>query len=329
MTSATLLSVQTGSVAPLGPDAIPSGFVKHVRAGAVQVGPLGLDGDAQADLTVHGGAEKAAYGYAAGHYPLWAAEFPEHAALFAAGGVGENLTIGGMDESAICVGDIHGIGTALLQVCQPRQPCFKFVARFGDNRLPKAMVRNGRSGWYYRVLVPGAVGAGDAVTLLDRPNPEFPFSRLVTIVYRNNATLEELAQLAWMPGLASQWQMRAPRRSGRNGSLQRRFPVASLFSDTADMLVPCHHHFHLHDDFYRRATGQDRAWRRWSWAANTGPAMSSSALRWPSLVQTVVGVIAGRLIHYPAGGAGADRLRAGISGLCGVVFPAQCRGGRS
>ena len=65
-----------------------------------------------------------------------------------------------MDEADICVGDVHAVGDALLQVCQPRQPCFKFAVRFANNRLPRAMVRNGRSGWYYRVLRTGAVSAG-------------------------------------------------------------------------------------------------------------------------------------------------------------------------
>src|SRR5436305_12779557 len=121
----TLLSVQTGRVAPLGPEEVPSGIVKTARAGAVTVGPLGLDGDEQAELTVHGGPEKAVYAYAAAHYAAWTDEHPEHQGQLVAGGFGENLTVAGMLERDLCVGDIHRIGTALLQVCQPRQPCFK------------------------------------------------------------------------------------------------------------------------------------------------------------------------------------------------------------
>jgi MOSC domain-containing protein YiiM len=111
-----------------------------------------------------------------------------------------------MDESAICVGDVHGIGTARLQVCQPRQPCFKFALRHNNKQLPKAMVRSGYSGWYYRVLEEGVVSAGDALVLLERPNPDFAFSRLVQIVYHGGATPKELARMAQMPGLASQWR---------------------------------------------------------------------------------------------------------------------------
>lgn len=120
--------------------------------------------------------------------------------------MGENLTIAGLDENGICVGDVHAIGTALLQVCQPRQPCFKMGLRFADNRLPKAFVKSGRAGWYYRVLQPGRLQAGDAVQLQDRPHPGFPFTRLIAIVFRGGASRAELEQMAAMTGLAQQWK---------------------------------------------------------------------------------------------------------------------------
>lgn len=214
MTAATLLSVQTGRIAPLGPEHVPSAIVKSARTDAVAVGLLGLEGDEQADLTVHGGPEKAVYGYAAAHYPAWAARFPQLASRFTGGAMGENLTIAGMDETAICVGDVHAVGSALLQVCQPRQPCFKFSLRHNNNRLPKAMVKNGWSGWYYRVLRTGALSPGDAVTLHERPNPDFAFTRLVEIVYHGKATREEIARMAKMSGLAGQWRDHARRMLG-------------------------------------------------------------------------------------------------------------------
>ena len=217
MADATLLSVQLGAIAPLGPKSVPSAFVKSGVTGPVQVEPMGLLGDAQADLTVHGGPDKAVYAYPAGHYPRWAAEFPDHAHQFIAGGVGENLTIAGIAEDTVCVGDVHAIGTARLQVCQPRQPCFKFALRFGNDRLPNAMLRNGRSGWYYRVLQPGLIAAGDAVTLVDRPHPAFAFDRLVAIVYRGQATREELAALAAMAEVPEDIRLSARRRLERAG----------------------------------------------------------------------------------------------------------------
>lgn len=161
MNGARLLSIQVGRIAPLGPDAVPSAFTKTRIDGPVGVGWLGLEGDEQADLSVHGGADKAVYGYSAANLAAWQRDFPEHAATFVAGGVGENLTIDGLTEDDLCVGDVHRIGSATLQVVQPRQPCFKFALAFHDSRLPKAMVRNGRAGWYYRVVEPGTIRAGD------------------------------------------------------------------------------------------------------------------------------------------------------------------------
>jgi len=204
-----LASVQIGPIAPLGPRKVPSGFVKQTVAGRVSVRALGLKGDAQADLRVHGGPEKAVYGYAAGAYPLWQADFPELAPLFVPGGVGENLTIAGVDEAGLHIGDIMRIGSAVLQITQPRQPCFKFALRFHAPKLPKAMTRNGRSGWYYRVLDEGAVEAGDAVTLIERPNPAWPVARFNAVLAMKAAASKDLAALVDMPGLAQQWRKMA------------------------------------------------------------------------------------------------------------------------
>jgi MOSC domain-containing protein YiiM len=207
--SARLVSVHTGKIAPLGPDGVPSGFVKPARAGSVAVTGTGLAGDEIADLSVHGGPDKAVYGYGADHYPRWAAEQQRHAAHFAPGAMGENLAVAGVTEADICVGDVHEIGTVLLQACQPRQPCFKLALRFGDPRMVKAMVKSERSGWYYRVLRPGRLEAGDAVRLVERPHPDFPFARLVAIVYRKEPAQAELEKMAAMQGLARQWQVQA------------------------------------------------------------------------------------------------------------------------
>jgi MOSC domain-containing protein YiiM len=207
-------SVQVGRIAPLGPEGVPSGFVKHSVLKRVEVAGRGLAGDEQADLTVHGGLEKAVYGYAMRHYPAWRTEYPEHVEILVPGAFGENLTIDGLTEEDIFVGDVHRIGTAVLQVCQPRQPCFKFALHFNDNRLPKAMVKSGRAGWYYRVLEPGDLGAGDEVELVDRPQPEFRFSRLVSIINRGQATAEEIAALAMMPEVAAWLRKLAQDRIG-------------------------------------------------------------------------------------------------------------------
>jgi MOSC domain-containing protein YiiM len=213
-----LHSIQVGKVAPLGPQAVPSGFVKTTVGLRTAVRDLGLDGDEQADLRVHGGPEKAVYGYSLSHYQSWKADFAEHSSKLIAGGFGENLTIEGITEADICVGDVHRIGTAALQVCQPRQPCFKLALHFNDKRLPAAMVKSGRSGWYYRVLSPGDLGPGDQIELVDRPHPGFSFLRLLAFVNSGTVTNDEIVALSNMPEVASGIRRRAIERLAITGN---------------------------------------------------------------------------------------------------------------
>ena len=205
-------SVQIGRIMPLGPDAVPSGFVKAPVQHRTRVHDLGLVGDEQADLRVHGGPEKAVYGYSLDHYEMWRADFAEHSPILIAGAFGENLTIEGMTEADICVGDVHRIGTATLQVCQPRQPCFKLALHFNDKRLPQAMIKSGRSGWYYRVLAEGEIGAGDEIAVIDRPHPDFAFPRLVAFANFGTATRAELVALSDMDEIASGLRRRASQK---------------------------------------------------------------------------------------------------------------------
>jgi MOSC domain-containing protein YiiM len=206
MNPSRIHSIHAGKVAPLGPEGVPSAFVKHSLDQAVQVAPLGIRGDEQADLSVHGGFEKAVYGYSLENYSAWRLDYPRHAAVLLPGGFGENLCIEAMRESDLCVGDIHRIGSARLQVCQPRQPCFKLALRFQDKMIPKAMIRSGRSGWYYRVLEPGEITPGDIVYLDERPNSDFQFTRLVEFIAHDTATRLELERMRSMDGLASDWK---------------------------------------------------------------------------------------------------------------------------
>jgi MOSC domain-containing protein YiiM len=212
-----LASIHVGKVKPLGPEGVPSGFVKDSIAGPVDVTTQGIRGDEQADLSVHGGSEKAVYGYSFENYLDWQQEMPRHAQVLVPGSFGENLCIKGMRERDLCVGDIHRIGSALLQVCQPREPCFKLALRFNDKLMPKAMIRSGRSGWYYRVLETGQIAQGEPMELEERPNPEFPFSRLVALVARGDASTPELQMMQGMNGLAANWRAWARERLSHVG----------------------------------------------------------------------------------------------------------------
>lgn len=151
---------------------IVSGIHKRAVQGPQQLKKLGFVGDEQADLSVHGGLNKAVYAYPSEHYSFWQAQ--RLAALkrdepLPPGSMGENLTLRGLLESDVWMGDQLRIGTALLAVTEPRQPCYKFNARMGFSHAAKMMVQAGISGFYLRVIEPGEMQAGDAVTLIAGP----------------------------------------------------------------------------------------------------------------------------------------------------------------
>ncbi|WP_194722497.1 MOSC domain-containing protein [Noviherbaspirillum malthae] len=151
---------------------VATGIHKQAVEGRVAVGKLGLAGDEQADLTVHGGLNKAVYAYPSEHYAFWAKQ--RAAALkrdepLAPGTMGENLTLQGLLESDVWIGDRLRIGSTLLQVTEPRHPCYKFNAKMGFGHAAKMMLQSGYSGFYLRVLETGEIAAGDAVELIAGP----------------------------------------------------------------------------------------------------------------------------------------------------------------
>jgi MOSC domain-containing protein YiiM len=148
---------------------VQTGIFKEPVAGPVMLSHLNLAGDKQADLTVHGGPEKAVYAYPAEHYEYWRHELPE--VLFSWGKFGENLTTEGLQEDALCIGDRVRAGSAILMVTQPRMPCYKLALRFERDDMIKRFLMSGRSGFYFSVMEPGEVSAGSRVEILSRdPN---------------------------------------------------------------------------------------------------------------------------------------------------------------
>ncbi len=202
----SIVSLQVGRIAPLGPNREPSAFIKQTLVGTAHVEPLGIVGDEQADLRVHGGPDKAVYFYPSEHYPRWLADVPGHEKILLPGAFGENITTLGLDEQTIAIGDILAIGSTQMQVTQPRQPCFKLGLRFNDNTLGRIMMQTGRTGWYARILRTGDLTAGDAIHVLHRPNPAWTISRFNQFILRRSATTEELDELAGLEGLAEVWR---------------------------------------------------------------------------------------------------------------------------
>jgi MOSC domain-containing protein YiiM len=141
--------------------AVETGIFKEPVEGRVMVRALNLDGDRQADLTVHGGPDKAVYAYPSEHYDYWRKEFPGMVLPF--GMFGENFTTQGLREESLNLGDRFRIGEAEFVVTQPRMPCYKLGIKFGRDDIVKLFLASGRSGFYFRVLREGAVGAGDEI----------------------------------------------------------------------------------------------------------------------------------------------------------------------
>ena len=145
---------------------VATGIFKEPVGGRVAVNEINLAGDAQADLRVHGGWSKAVYAYPSEHYEFWKRELPEMSLPF--GIFGENLTIEGLLEANVGVGDRLRIGTAEFQVTQPRQPCFKLGIRFGRGDIIKRFAKSGRTGFYLAIEKTGELGAGDEIALVSR-----------------------------------------------------------------------------------------------------------------------------------------------------------------
>lgn len=147
---------------------VTTGIFKQPVDGPRQLDLLNLDGDRQADLSVHGGPNKAVYGYPLEHYALWRAELPELA--FEAGMFGENFTTEGLNEAELLIGERFRVGTAEVRVSEPRMPCYKLGVRFGQADMVKRFLASRRSGFYFAVVQPGMVTAGDEFIRLERPD---------------------------------------------------------------------------------------------------------------------------------------------------------------
>ena len=202
-----------------------TGFFKEPVAGPVRVGATNLEGDGQADLRVHGGPDKAVMLYAAAHYSAWNAELG-FAMPF--GAFGENLSVAGTTEADVCIGDVLEIGTARLQVSQPRGPCWKIARRWKIRDLSARVQRSGRTGWYARVLREGVLQAGDAYVVAERPHPEWSVALATELLRPGNGREAEAAALAALPELAASWR----------AIIEYRLSTGNLGSDEARLVGP-------------------------------------------------------------------------------------------
>jgi len=183
---------------------VRTGIWKTPVTGPVRLTRLNLAGDGQADLVNHGGPDKAVYAYPAEHYPLWQSELarPE----LGPGSFGENLTLEGLLENAVHIGDRLRIGTTLLEVSQPRSPCFKLGIRLGDPRMVRRFQESGRSGFYLRVIEEGEVAAGDAIEHSAEGADGLSVAEVNRLWFAAPDDRAGAARAAALPTLAASWR---------------------------------------------------------------------------------------------------------------------------
>lgn len=200
-----VLAILRGPARPYTRPGSFSAIAKFPITGAVTVGPLGLAGDEQGDPRVHGGPDKAVHHYPTEHYAAWRTELGALPVLDTPGAFGENLATQGMTEASLCLGDQVRVGSVLLEVSQSRQPCWKLNDRFGVPDMARRVQQTGRTGWYYRVLEPGTLQAGDSLTLVGRRWPQWTLARVIDVLYHQRFDADVLNALAALP-LTPSWR---------------------------------------------------------------------------------------------------------------------------
>lgn len=211
MNSLQLDALLTGRAEPFTRPGSRSGIAKVPRQEALAVTTLGLAGDEQGDLRVHGGVEKAIHHYPREHYAAWLAELGEHPLLMQPGAFGENFSTTGWTEDDVCLGDLIRAGSALLQVSQGRMPCWKLSDRFGVANLALRVQQSGRTGWYYRVLQEGVVGVGDRLQVVERTHVDWSLNRLSAVLFDKRVEPELLRECLALP-LVPSWRRTLERR---------------------------------------------------------------------------------------------------------------------
>jgi MOSC domain-containing protein YiiM len=184
--------------------AVQTAIFKEPVLGQVEMDDMNLAGDRQADLTVHGGRDKAVYAYPSEHYAYWSKELP--GATLNWGHFGENLTTKGLSEETLCVGDCLKVGSAVLRVTQPRMPCYKLALRFGRDDMIKRFLASGRSGFYFSILETGSVGPGSSIELIDRDTNQVSIAEVQRLYFGEARNPELLRKVEKLTALPQSWK---------------------------------------------------------------------------------------------------------------------------
>lgn len=197
--------------------------------GPQELTPDGFVGDRVSDLSAHGGPDKAVCCYAREHYPYWRKRLGRDVAVPS---FGENLTTIGLLEADVCIGDVYRIGTATVQVSQPRGPCAKLAGKHDEPRLIEWVYETGYTGFYLRVLEVGRIGAGDAVELIERRHADLSVARVMRLKRGEGLTEEMRRRLATLPDLAEAWRRAFAQRSVESESRKGEINSADAVRDS-------------------------------------------------------------------------------------------------
>ena len=185
-------------------DAVSTGIFKEPVTGRVMLRTLNLDGDRQADLSVHGGPSKAVYAYPSEHYDYWTHEFPDMKLPF--GMFGENFTTAGLLETELNVGDKFRVGSTFVMATEPRMPCYKLGIRFGRSDIIKRFLASERTGFYFAVLQEGEVGVGDPMELIEKSQDNLRLSDITALYTREKHNVGLLRRAIEVATLPESWK---------------------------------------------------------------------------------------------------------------------------
>ncbi|MBA2408501.1 MAG: MOSC domain-containing protein [Gammaproteobacteria bacterium] len=201
-----LTGVYTGRTDILKEEGHRSAIVKSLVRKRLRLDSGGLEGDEQADLSAHGGADRALHYYPSEHYAFWLAAFPRHAEKFAPGTFGENVSAAGFTEKNVQIGDAFRIDSAILEISVPRNPCWKLNHRFEIPSFSRQVQNERRSGWFFRVLGPDALQLGDACTRIQSTPSGMTLAALWDIYLAQRPDIDSLRAARDLPALVASWK---------------------------------------------------------------------------------------------------------------------------
>ncbi len=188
---------------------VSTGIFKKATDEALYLSYLNFEGDGQGDLVHHGGREKAVCVYPFEHYPFWEKELKRPLEY---GALGENLTTKGLLETEVCIGDVFELGKAIVQISQPRQPCYKLTIRYGVPEMLLKVQETGFTGFYFRVLAEGLVSRNDKLALLHRHPQKVTVSYANVMMHQEKENIEGMERILQVEELSSNWKQTFQKR---------------------------------------------------------------------------------------------------------------------